>query len=78
MATHGDADREVLERLDPALVRAIKGAIWFPLVYFPRQLHRTFPLVVRLLRISVLLAVWGVLVLAPRCSLTRSTNLWSW
>ena len=53
MTTHGSEDQGVLDRLDSALVRAIKGAIWFPLVYFPRQLHKSFPLMVRLLRISL-------------------------
>ena len=65
MTTHGSEDQGVLDRLDSALVRAIKGAIWFPLVYFPRQLHKSFPLLVRLLRISVLLALWSVLVFGP-------------
>jgi hypothetical protein len=65
MSTHGSEDQGVLDRLDSALVRAIKGAIWFPLVYFPRQLHKSFPLVVRLLRIGLLLALWGALVFGP-------------
>ena len=60
MATHGDADREVLDRVDSALLRAIKGAIWFPLVDLPRRIQTSSLLVVRLLRIGVLLIVVAV------------------
>lgn len=65
MTTHGNEEQGMLDRLDSTLVSAIKGAIWFPLVYFPRQLQKSFPLVMRLLRIGFLLALWGVLVYGP-------------
>ncbi len=65
MTNHGGADREVLDRVDSALERAIKGAIWFPLVYFPRQIQASYPLVMRLVRIGLLLVLWGVLVFGP-------------
>ena len=65
MATHGDADREVLDRLDSALLRAIKGAIWFPLVYLPRQIRASSLLAFRLLRIGFLLVLWGAVVFGP-------------
>ena len=65
MATHGDADQEVLDRLDSALLRAIKGAIWFPLVYLPRQIQASSLLGMRLLRIGFLLILWGAIVFGP-------------
>ncbi|SIO30783.1 hypothetical protein SAMN05444166_3659 [Singulisphaera sp. GP187] len=55
----------MLDQLDSALMRAIKGAIWLPLVYFPRQLQKSFPLVMRLLRIGLLLTIWIALVFGP-------------
>jgi len=65
MATHGDVDGEVLDRVDSALLRAIKGAIWFPLVYLPRQIQASSLLGMRLLRIGFLLILWGVVVFGP-------------
>jgi hypothetical protein len=58
-------DGGLLDLVDTALVRAIKGAFWFPLVYLPRQLHRAFPLAVKLLRIGILLPVWMLIVFGP-------------
>jgi hypothetical protein len=46
-------------------VRAIKGAFWFPFVYLPRQIQRSYPLVVKVLRICLLLAVWVIFVFGP-------------
>jgi hypothetical protein len=65
MTTRDREDQGMLDVLDSALVRAIRGAFWFPLVYLPRQLQRSFPLVVKLLRICFLLAVWSVFVFGP-------------
>jgi len=65
MTTRDREDQGVLDVLDSALVRAIQGAFWFPLVYLPRQIQRSFPWVVKLLRICLLLAVWGVFVFGP-------------
>ena len=74
MATHGGADQEVLDRVASALVRAIKGAIWFPLVYLPRQIQASSLLVVRVLRICVLLALCGILVFGPATILDEVHN----
>lgn len=66
MATHGDVeDQGTLDRLDSALLRAIKGALWFPFVYVPRQLHRSFPVVMRLLRVFILFEIWLAVVFGP-------------
>ena len=65
MTTRDPEDQGVLDVLDSALVRAIKGAFWFPLVYLPRQLQRSFPLAVKLLRVCLLLSVWGAFVFGP-------------
>ena len=70
MATHGEADQGVLEQLDSALIRAIKGAVWFPLIFlFPlacliRQ-FRACSSVLRLLRTGFLLLAWGLLFFGP-------------
>lgn len=74
MATHGGPDQEVLDRVDSALLRAIKGAIWFPLVYFPRQIQASTLLVVRLLRIGLLLVLWGAVVFGPATFLGEVHN----
>ena len=55
----------MLDRLDSALLRAIKGAVWFPLVYLPRQIRASSLLAFRLLRIGFLLVFWGVVVFGP-------------
>lgn len=55
----------ILETLESALVRAIKGAIWFPVMYLPRQIQKAFPVAVRLLRVLALFAVWVALVCWP-------------
>jgi len=74
MATHGDADQEVLDRLDSALLRAIKGAIWFPLVYLPRRIQASSLLAIRLLRIGLLLVFWGIVVFGPATILDEVHN----
>ncbi len=74
MATQGDADRDVLDRVDSALLRAIKGAIWFPLVYLPRQIQASSLLAIRLLRIGLLLALWGIVVFGPAMILDEVHN----
>jgi hypothetical protein len=74
MTTHGDADRGVLDRVDSALVRAIKGAIWFPLVYLPRQVQASSLLGMRLLRIGFLLILWGAVVFGPATILDEVHN----
>ncbi|WP_406698744.1 hypothetical protein V5E97_07645 [Singulisphaera sp. Ch08] len=65
MATSSSEEWSVIDSVDSALLRAIKGAIWFPFVCVPRQIHRSFPLVVKLFRIGFLLALWGTLVFGP-------------
>jgi hypothetical protein len=65
MATRDREDQDLIDELDSALLRAIRGAFWFPLVYVPRQIQRSFPSVARLLRICLLLAAWGVFVFGP-------------
>ena len=65
MATHEGADGDVLDRLDSALLRAVKGAIWFPLVYLPRLIQASTSLVARILRVSFLLILWGIVVFGP-------------
>lgn len=65
MSTQDREDQSVLDRLDSALVRAIKGAIWLPLVYIPRRIQRSFPVVVKGARVAALLAVWVVCVFGP-------------
>ncbi len=65
MTTHDGADGEVLDRVDSALLRAIKGAIWFPLVYLPWQIQASSLLGMRLLRIGFLLILWGAIVFGP-------------
>jgi hypothetical protein len=64
----------VLDRVDSALVRAIKGAIWFPLVYLPRRIQASTSLAARVLRIGVLLALWGTLVFGPATVLDEVHN----
>ncbi len=71
MATHDGADGEVLDRVDSALLRAIKGAIWFPLVYLPRQIQASSLLGMRLLRIGFLLILWGAVVFGPALFVPR-------
>jgi hypothetical protein len=51
--------------VDSALLRAIKGAIWFPLVYLPRHIQASSSLVAKILRVGFLLFVWGVVVFGP-------------
>ena len=71
MTTQGRADQGVLEQLDSALIRAIKGAVWFPLIFlFPlayriRQARACSLLALRLLRIGFLLLAWGFIVFGP-------------
>ena len=65
MSTQDREDRGVLDRLDSALVMAIKGALWFPLVYIPRQIQGSFPLVVKVARVGGLFAVWLACVFGP-------------
>jgi hypothetical protein len=65
MATHSGEDREWLDRVDSALLRAIKGAIWFPLVYLPRQIQASSSPVARILRVGFLLLLWGIVVFGP-------------
>jgi len=61
----------VLQQLDSALIRAIKGAVWFPLIFlFPlayliRQFRACSLLALRLLRIGFLLLSWGFVVFGP-------------
>ncbi len=71
MATQGRTDQGVLDQLDSALIRAIKEAVWFPLIFlFPlayliRQFRACSLLALRLLRISFLLIAWGFVVFGP-------------
>ena len=71
MATQGRADQGVLEQLDSALIRAIKGALWFPLLFLLPvgcllQLIRAGSIrVLKLLRIGFLLLTWGFVVFGP-------------
>jgi len=61
----------VLEQIDSTLIRAIKGAVWFPLIFlFPlaygiRQLRACSIVALKLLRIGFLLLAWGLLVFGP-------------
>ncbi|QEH34501.1 hypothetical protein OJF2_30400 [Aquisphaera giovannonii] len=65
MATEDRGNPGMLDILDTALIGAIKGAVWLPLVALPRLIQRTLPSVVKLLRVAVLAAVWLVLVFGP-------------
>ena len=71
MTTQGESNQELLDQLDLALIRAIKGAVCFPLVFlFPlayliRQFRACSLLMLRLLRIGFLLLAWGFLVFGP-------------
>src|SRR5262249_39673766 len=73
-----DGERpERLDVLEDGLRKMIRGVFWFPFIYLPRQLlvhlprqllillGRTFPLAVKISRLTLLGLIWAVIAVGP-------------
>jgi hypothetical protein len=79
MEIYDREDQDVVDALEVILVRAIRGAFWFPFVFLPlqirrafpafvsllRQLQRAFPVAAKVSRVCAMLAAWAVFVFGP-------------
>src|SRR5262249_30986878 len=75
MTSEDRANPGILDILDTALLGAIRGAVWLPLVAIPRLIQRTLPSVVKLFRVLLLAAVWVFLVFGPLVFLAEVRDL---